>query len=103
MALITDLGELSGPALVFGGPYSNLQATRAVKAVAEDLRIPAGRAICTGDLVAYGADPRATVDLVRAWGNVVVMGNCEESLAQDADVCGCNFIEGSECDLLSRQ
>ncbi len=30
-----DLGALNGPVLVFGGPYSNLHATRALKAEAE--------------------------------------------------------------------
>src|SRR5690242_151043 len=68
------------PLLIFGGPYSNLQATEAMLAEARRLGIPAGRTICTGDVVAYGADPCETVDAVRAAGIPVVMGNCDESL-----------------------
>lgn len=100
---IGDLGELAGPVLVFGGPYSNLEATFAVLAEAERLGVPAARVICTGDVVAYCGDPQATVDAIRTAGVHVVMGNCEESLGQGADDCGCGFEEGSACDLLSVQ
>ena len=52
----TALREVAadGPLLVFGGPYSNLQATRAVLDEAARRGIPAERVICTGDVVAYG-------------------------------------------------
>lgn len=59
-------GEPEGPALLFGGPCSNLQATRALLVVAPKAGIPAGRMICTGDTVAYGADPVETVAEIRA-------------------------------------
>lgn len=98
-----DLGPLDGPVLVFGGPYGNLEATAALIGAADRLDIPAGRRICTGDVVAYGADPQAVVDLIRSWGCAVVMGNCEESLALDAADCGCGFSEGSSCAVLSAQ
>jgi len=98
-----DLGALDGPVLVFGGPYGNLEATKALREAAERHRIPASRVICTGDVVAYGADPQAVTDLVRGWGCAVVMGNCEEALAADAEDCGCNFNEGSACAALSAQ
>ncbi len=98
-----DLGLLDGPVLVFGGPYGNLEASRALLTAAEALGIPASRVICTGDVVAYGADPQAVVDLVRDWGCAVVMGNCEESLAADAEDCGCGFADGSACAALSAQ
>jgi hypothetical protein len=62
-------------AVVFGGPYSNLEATRAVLDEATRLSISADRIICTGDVVAYGADAAATVDLVRDRVGHVVMGN----------------------------
>ncbi len=90
-----------GPVLVFGGCYSNLQATEALLAEARRLRIPPERMICTGDVVAYGADPRATVALIRAAGLATVMGNCEESLAQEAGDCGCGFAPGTACERLS--
>lgn len=92
---------MNGPMLVFGGPYSNLEATRRLLDAAAELGIPPGRIICTGDVVAYGADARATAELVRGAGIHVVMGNCEESLAAGAGDCGCGFAEGTECDRLA--
>lgn len=93
--------EMDGPILVFGGPYSNLEATRAMLAEAGRLGIPAERTVCTGDVVAYGADPAAVVDLVREAGIHVIRGNCEESLAAGAGDCGCGFAPGSACDAAS--
>lgn len=98
-----DLGDLSGPLLVFGGPYSNLQATEALLAEARRLGIPPGNMLCTGDLVAYCGDPAPTVALVREAGIPVVMGNCEEQLGSGAADCGCGYAEGSACDLMSVQ
>src|ERR1700686_751155 len=92
---------IDGPALVFGGPYGNLQATAAVLAQAERLGIPASRIICTGDLVAYCGDPVATIDLVRGSGIHAVMGNCDEQLARSAQDCGCGLPAGSGCERLS--
>ena len=92
----------TAPLLVFGGPYSNLQATVAIRAEAERRGIPAANVICTGDVVAYAADPEATTTLIRQWGIAVVAGNCEEQLGLGAGDCGCGFEEGSACDRLSR-
>jgi len=89
--------HLDGPALIFGGPYSNLQATAAVLDAAARLGIPPTRVICTGDLVAYCGDPLATIGLVRAAGIHVVMGNCDEQLAVGAQDCGCGFPADSAC------
>ncbi len=89
------------PLLSFGGPYGNLEATLAMLREVKQLGIPDDRVVCTSDVVAYCADPVATVELVRRSGIRVVMGNCEESLGFDAGDCGCGFAEGSECDLLS--
>lgn len=89
------------PLLLFGGPYSNLEATAAVLAEARRLGVPADRVVCTGDVVAYGADAQGCVDLVREAGIHVVMGNCEEQLAAGADDCGCGFAPGSACDRMS--
>lgn len=97
----TPVLEVIAPLLLFGGCYSNLQATRALFDQAERLVILPDRIICTGDVVAYAADPAATVDLVRNAGIHVVMGNCEESLGTNAAHCGCGFASGSACDLLS--
>jgi predicted phosphodiesterase len=92
---------VSGPLLLCGGLYSNLEATQALLAFAERRRILRESIVCTGDVVAYCADPVATVDLVRAAGIAVVMGNCEESLGDGAGDCGCGFDEGSACAALS--
>ena len=100
---IVDLGRIHGPLLVFGGPYGNLEACEALIATAARLGIPGERALCTGDLVAYGADPQAVVDRLRGWGCAVVMGNCEEALAADAADCGCGFDDGTACAALSAQ
>jgi len=94
---ILDLGPLDGPVLCFGGPYSNFQATQAVLAQANARGIPPERVICTGDVVAYGGAPAATVELVRAAGIPVVMGNCEESLGFNGADCNCGFDKGSDC------
>lgn len=93
--------EIDGPALLFGGPYSNLQATRAVLAEAARRGIPPQRVVCTGDVVAYCADAAATTELVMASGIHVVAGNCEIQLGAEAEDCGCGFEEGTACDLLS--
>jgi len=100
---VLDLGDLAGPVLIFGGPYSNRHATEALRAEAHRLGIPPERCLCTGDVAAYCAEPMETTDLIRDWGCHVVMGNCEESLAAGAADCGCGFEDGSACDLLSRQ
>lgn len=96
-----DIGSHSEPLLIFGGPYSNLAATAAMRTEAERRAIPPERIICTGDLVAYCAHPQETVDLVRDWGIHVIMGNCEESIAKGATDCGCGFAAGTSCSLLS--
>ncbi|MCP5366237.1 MAG: metallophosphoesterase family protein [Hyphomicrobiales bacterium] len=98
-----DLGPLKGPVVLFGGPYSNLAATRAVLDAAATHGIPPGRMICTGDVVAYCAEAAETVALVRAAGIHVVMGNCEESLGAGAADCGCGFDADSACNRLSAQ
>jgi len=77
--------RMDGPVLVFGGPYSNLEATRAVLAEAERLAIPRSRIICT------------------AAGIAAIMGNCEESLAANSGDCGCGYAEGSACDRLASE
>ncbi len=44
-----NLGRLDGPVLVFGGPYRNLAATRAMQKQAERFGLPPARVLCTGD------------------------------------------------------
>jgi predicted phosphodiesterase len=92
----------SGPLLVFGGPYSNLRATLALREEARRRGIPPERTICTGDIVAYCAEPEETVRLIADWGIRAIQGNCEQQLAAGAADCACNFEEGSACDLLAK-
>ena len=98
---MTDIGNIEHRLLIFGGPYSNLAATAAMRGRANALAIEPGRVICSGDIVAYCAEPAETVELIRDWGIHVVMGNCEESLGFSEPDCGCGFAEGSSCSALS--
>jgi predicted phosphodiesterase len=94
--------DVTLPLLVFGGPYSNLRALAALRQRAGELGIPASQTICTGDVVAYCAEPEETTQAIRAWGCHVIAGNCEEQLAEASDNCACGFEEGTECDLLAK-
>ena len=96
-----DLGQLNGPIVLFGGPYSNLQALDALFDRARALGVGPDRMICTGDVVAYCADAHAVSDRMQDSGIAVVAGNCEKQLAAGAMDCGCGFEDGSACDLLS--
>lgn len=98
-----DLGQRDEDLLVFGGPYSNLQAMQALLGRAAELEIDGRSMICTGDIVAYCAEPSGTVAAVRDSGVTVVAGNCEKQLAAGSGDCGCGFEEGSTCDRLSAQ
>lgn len=97
-----DLGHITEPVLLFGGCYSNLQATQALRDWAEQNGFAARNCLCTGDIVAYAANPVETVALIRDWGVPVLQGNVEQSLATQANDCGCGFAEGSVCDVLSQ-
>ncbi|MEL7543367.1 MAG: metallophosphoesterase family protein [Pseudomonadota bacterium] len=88
--------------IVFGGPYSNLHATDAMRAICDAAGVPPQHIICTGDVVAYGAHPLETVTAVRDWGVHVIAGNCEQQLGVRADSCACGFDADTACDILSR-
>lgn len=92
-----DFGHMDGPVVLFGGPYSNLQAMQAMVAA-----IDGRNAICTGDVVGYCANPNETTALLMAQPVRTIAGNCEQQLAEGKDDCGCGFGEDSACDLLSR-
>lgn len=98
---LLDLGELKGPLLIFGGPYSNLQATEALRIEADRLGLGPEQVLCTGDILAYCGQPQETLARVRDWGIPVVQGNCESSLGAAALDCGCGFDEGSTCSKLA--
>ncbi len=96
---IQNLGVLEGPLLIFGGPYSNLEALQTLRGLFPEM--PPRNVICTGDVVAYCADAHDCVQEIRDWGVVCVAGNCEKQLAIGAADCGCGFEEGTVCDALS--
>ena len=92
-----DFGRFDGEVVLCGGPYSNVQALEALAELVGDRPV-----ICTGDVVAYGADAAATVALICDLGWPVVAGNCERQISEGADDCGCGFGSGSTCEALSR-
>ncbi|HEY9116390.1 MAG TPA: metallophosphoesterase family protein, partial [Roseivirga sp.] len=98
-----DIGPLNGPLLVFGGVYSNWQALEKLYAIAQEKQIPAHQIICTGDMVGYCAQPAEVLDFIQQWGIHVILGNVEIQLKEGEEDCGCNFDDGSRCDLFSRQ
>lgn len=101
MPTIKNLGVLEGAVLLFGGPYSNLEALQALMKWADQAGIAKTQRICTGDVVAYCGDPVATIALMKEIGGPVVAGNCEIQLANSRSDCGCGFEEGTTCAVLS--
>jgi len=94
--------HLETPLLVFGGPYSNLRAVVAMRRRVAELGITKSCCICTGDVVAYCAEPVETIAAIRDWACHVIAGNCEEQLAAGAGDCACGFEAGTECDRLAK-
>ncbi len=102
---ILDLGtiESDSPLLIFGGPYSNLEATQALLSEAKKRNIPSTRIICTGDIAAYCADPRKTSEVLKESGVYAIQGNCEQSLMNQEDDCNCGFDGDSACSIIAKQ
>ena len=94
---------LSEKLLIFGGVYSNLQALEALKALVEEQNINADHIICTGDIIAYCAQPVACVELIRNWNILTISGNVEQQIAEGLEDCACDFDQGSRCDIFSKQ
>jgi len=101
--MIKNIGTLKDKILIFGGPYSNLQATEAVLQKAEELEIPASHIICTGDITAYCAQPQETAQILHDSQIHIIQGNCDESLANDRDDCACGFNENTACEVFADQ
>ena len=91
-----DFGHFDDTVVLFGGPYSNLQAMEAL--VRE---IDGRHAVCTGDIVAYCAQPNETLRVFSDRGYPSIAGNCETRLIENSEDCGCGFEAGSACDVLS--
>lgn len=99
---IQHIGSLEGPLLVFGGVYSNFQALKRLMQLATEQKIPASNIICTGDIVAYCAEPEACLQAIKEWGIHCITGNVELQLINNENHCGCNFEESTRCDLFSK-
>lgn len=97
------LGRIDAPLLIFGGPYGNLAATETLIELADDRGFGRQNVICTGDVVAYCAEPEETCRCIMQSDILVVRGNCEESLANNSDSCGCGFEPGMVCSTLSEK
>lgn len=102
MTKARDLGVLDGDVVLFGGVYSNAQAFEAFLAEVTRLGHGVGNCICTGDIVAYCADPAPVTARMIETAIASIAGNCEQQLASAAPDCGCGFEEGTTCDLASK-
>ena len=81
---IYEKGMADTALAVFSDIHSNLEAFRAVLADMKALKLRHG--ICLGDVVGYGADPCACVDMLRAMGCPVLLGNHDEAVASEAEL-----------------
>ena len=87
-----NLGKINGPLLVFGGVYSNFQALEALLIMAEIHQIPSSNLICTGDVVAYCAQPEESVQKMNDLGIKSIAGNVELQLRDGLADCACDFV-----------
>lgn len=77
--------------LLLSDLHANLQATEAV--LADAARTGWGRALVLGDLVGYGADPAAVIDIVRDLADAtVIRGNHDKVAAGLTDAADFNAI-----------
>jgi diadenosine tetraphosphatase ApaH/serine/threonine PP2A family protein phosphatase len=67
--------------------HGNLEALEAVLADLCDW--PDVRVICAGDVVGYGPDPEACLELLRSWNAAVVLGNHEAMVLGRLDFSRC--------------
>ena len=77
---IEKIGEIEGRLLIFGGVYSNFDALNALKAESETLGIAPDHIFCTGDVLAYCAEPESCIDLMMDWKVHCIAGNVELNL-----------------------
>ena len=89
--MLKNIGKISGKALIFGGPYSNYEAVRALREKTQSMNLTSHQILCTGDTVAYCAQTQETVETLREWGIHVIAGNVEIQLFNREDSCGCAF------------
>lgn len=74
---------------VFSDIHGNLQGLQAVLKDMEARR--ADIVWCGGDLVGYGADPGAVVELIQSKGIPTIMGNYDDGIGYFRIACGCDY------------
>ena len=77
------IGKLRGKTLIFGGVYSNFQALKKLMLIAKKEQIPSQNIICTGDIVAYCAEPERCVQAIKDWNIHSILGNVEIQLRDE--------------------
>jgi len=97
-----DLGKIDEPILIFGGVYSNFQALEQMHEIALLEGFLPEQIFCTGDVVGYCANPEESVMFLKEWGVHCIAGNVELQLRDGEEDCGCDFSDGSRCDMFSR-
>lgn len=71
--------------------HSNLEAlTEALKYIESDKEI--NKIVCLGDIVGYGADPAACLDIVTEKASITVIGNHDSAVARLTDIEYFNFV-----------
>jgi putative phosphoesterase len=79
---------------IFGDPHANSHATGTVLDDIDAAQVD--HVWCLGDLVGYGANPNATIDLVRGRGIPTIMGNYDDGVGFDRNDCGCAYRDEDE-------
>ncbi len=89
--------------LIIGGICGNWEAFEALLLIAKQAQIPPENFIITGDLIAYCADGAQVGDYCRQHltNAIIVRGNCERTVSEDSEDCGCGFLETSVCALVA--
>lgn len=76
---------------VFSDIHGNMQG---LEAVLKDIEFRGADIVwCGGDLVGYGANPGAVVDLIRSRGIPTIMGNYDDGIGYFRIACGCDYAD----------
>lgn len=76
---------------LFSDVHGNAEALRAVLGDISAQGID--RVYCLGDLIGYGPDPNAVIDLIRGAGIATILGNYDDGVAFDRGECGCYYAD----------
>jgi diadenosine tetraphosphatase ApaH/serine/threonine PP2A family protein phosphatase len=73
---------------IFGDIHANLEALETVLADSRDQKCT--HYVCLGDVVGYGPDPKACLDIIRTLNCPIVMGNHDEYCSKEMALKGFN-------------